>query len=58
MKLGQEVFGTPAASVTELSQNRNLADLHADLLKLYGVSPPALGGGDYQSTGKPSGLLV
>jgi hypothetical protein len=44
--------------VTDLNQNRNLADLHADLLKLYGVTPPAvLGAGDYKSTGKPSGLL-
>ena len=56
MKLGQEVYGTPA--VTNLGQNRNLSDLHADLLKLYGVTPPALGAGEYASTGRPSGILA
>jgi uncharacterized protein DUF1552 len=58
MKLGQEIYGAPAASVTDLGQNRNLSDLHADLLKLYGKSPPALGAGEYKSTGKPSGILA
>jgi hypothetical protein len=48
MKLGQEL-GVPNA-------NRNLADLHADILKLCGATPPALGGGEYASTGMPSGI--
>jgi hypothetical protein len=59
MKLGQEVYGTPTpAAVTDLAQNRNMSDLHIDLLKLYGVSTPSLGEGAYKSTGKPSGILV
>ena len=58
MKLGQEVYGAPAASVAMLGQNRNMADLHVDLLKLYGVAAPTLGGGEYKSTGKPSGILA
>jgi hypothetical protein len=57
MKLGQEVYGVPAGSVTNTSANRNLADLHVDLLRLYGVRVPTLGAGPYQSTGTPSGLL-
>ena len=58
LKLGQEIYGTPAASVTDVAQNRNLADLHVDLLKLYGVAKPAFGQGPYASTGKPSGVLT
>jgi hypothetical protein len=58
MKLGQEVYGVPAASVGSHSSNRNMADLHADLLKLYGMTPPPLGTAEYASTGKPSGILV
>jgi len=59
MRLGQEVYGTPTpAAVTELGQNRNMSDLHVDLLKLYGVEVPSLGEGAYKSTGKPSGILV
>lgn len=58
MKLGQEVYGAPAASVATLNQNRTMADLHVDLLKLYGVTAPTLGAAQYASTGKPSGILV
>jgi hypothetical protein len=58
MKLGGEVIGTATpAAITDVNQNRNMTDLHADLLKLYGVNPPALGSGAYASTGKPSGIL-
>lgn len=58
MKLGGEVIGTATpAAITDVNQNRNMTDLHADLLKLYGVTPPALGAGAYASTGKPSGIL-
>lgn len=56
MKLGQEIYGCPPAGVAITSQNRNLADLHADILRLFGVNPPALGAGGYESTGKASGI--
>src|SRR5690606_32633783 len=59
MKLGQEVYGTATpAAVTDVAQNRNMADLYVDLLKLYGVSAPSFGDGAYRSTGKPSGILA
>ncbi|MBX3222456.1 MAG: DUF1552 domain-containing protein [Labilithrix sp.] len=59
MKLGGEVYGTPTpAGVTELGQNRNMSDLHVDLLKLYGVRVTSLGEGAYKSTGRPSGILT
>lgn len=59
MKLGQEIYGTPTpAAVTDLGQNRNMSDLHVDLMKLYGVNAPNLGEGAYKSTGRPSGILV
>ncbi len=58
MKLGQEVYGTAPADVTNLGANRNLADLHVDLMKLYGISQPTFGGGGYANTGAPSGILV
>jgi hypothetical protein len=56
MKLGQEIYGCPPGGVAITSQNRNLADLHADVLRLFGVTPPALGAGGYESTGQPSGI--
>ena len=56
MKLGQEIYGCPPAGVAITSQNRNLADLHADILRLFGVNPPQLGAGGYESTGQPSGI--
>lgn len=58
MKLGQEVYASPAAAVTDFNQNRNLADLHVDLLKLYGVNKPTFGDAGYASTGKPTGILT
>ncbi len=59
MKLGQEVYGTPTpAAVSDLGQNRSMADLHVDLAKLYGVATPTLGEGEYKSTGKASGILA
>lgn len=59
MKLGQEVYGTPAASLNNLAQNRNLADLHVDLFKLYGIDMnKKFGGGEFMSTGNPSGILA
>lgn len=58
MKLGQEVYGVPAASVNVLAQNRTMADLHIDLLKLYGVNPTSIGDSIFKSTGQPSGILV
>jgi len=59
LKLGQEIYGTPTpAGVTDVNVNRNMSDLHVDLLKLYGVTVPSLGDGAYKSTGRPSGILV
>lgn len=58
MKLGQEVYGTAAGAVTDLAQNRNLADLHVDLMKLYGINATTFGGGGYEATGRPSGILT
>ncbi len=59
MKLGQEIYGTTTpAAVTDPGLNRNMSDLHVDLMKLYGVNVPSLGGGAYKSTGRPSGILV
>jgi hypothetical protein len=54
MKLGVEIQATPA--VTDVTQNRNLADLYVDLFKLYGVNQ-AFGAGGYASTGRASGIL-
>ena len=56
MKLGQEVMGTSA--ITDVGQNRNMADLWVDLLKLYGSSVKTFGAGDYAATGRPSGILA
>lgn len=58
MKLGQEVYGVPPERVTVLGENRTIADLYVDLLKLYGVNVPAFGEGAYTSTGKASGILT
>ena len=59
LKLGQEIYGTPTpAGVTDVNLNRNMSDLHVDLLKLYGVAVPSLGDGAYKSTGRPSGILA
>jgi hypothetical protein len=57
LKLGQEIYGTPAASVGNFSANRNLSDLYVDLFKLYGVNK-TFGADAYASTGKPSGVLT
>jgi hypothetical protein len=57
LKLGQEIYGTSPATVTDVQQNRNLADLYVDLFKLYGVSR-TFGADAYASTGKPSGVLT
>lgn len=58
LKLGQEVYGVPQASVADRSRNRNLADLYVDLYKLYGIPRTSFGGGAFASTGTPSGVLA
>jgi len=58
MKLGQEVYGTSTADINVLNKNRSMADLHVDLLKLYGVTVPSLGDGIFKSSGQASGILV
>ncbi|MCA9668650.1 MAG: DUF1552 domain-containing protein [Myxococcales bacterium] len=58
LKLGQEIYGVDAAKVSDKNQCRNLADLHLDLLKLYGVQKTKFGAGAYASSGKASGILT
>lgn len=56
MRLGQEINATP--NITDLNQNRNLADLYVDLFKLYGIDRTSFGGERWASTGQASGILV